>query len=203
MKNTIKVLGTHSLLCAIALVAIIGFSMAACKNDGGGGGNDNDNGPTSVTYIGNDEYGNVYQLEVSIGTTATITGYDGSGGAVTIPSQIGGKTVTSIGDMAFNDCTGLTSIIIPDSVTSIGSSAFVFCIKLASITIPNSVITIKDNVFEGCTGLTSVTFQGTIKSDNFGISFNGDLRDKFYATDETNGTPGTYTRSGTTWTKSS
>ena len=42
-------------------------------------------------------------------------------------------SVTSIGDYAFRNCTGLTSITIPDSVTSIGGSAFDGCSSLASI----------------------------------------------------------------------
>ena len=51
------------------------------------------------------------------------------------------NSVTSIGDYAFYNCTGLTSITIPNSVTSIGSSAFSRCKGLTSITIPNSVTT--------------------------------------------------------------
>jgi hypothetical protein len=53
-------------------------------------------------------------------------------GSVTIPESVeyNGKTykVTSIGNFAFNDCSGLTSITIPNSVTTIGYSAFSGCI---------------------------------------------------------------------------
>ena len=81
-------------------------------------------------------------------------------GPVTIPERVtyDGATysVTTIGDYAFSDCTGLTSVTIPSSVTSIGKSAFSGCTGLTSVTIPNSVTEIGDMAFEGCTGLKKI-----------------------------------------------
>ena len=68
------------------------------------------------------------------------------------------NSVTSIGEFAFSDCSGLTSVAIPNSVTSIGESAFARCSGLTSVTIPNSVTSIGSWTFYGCSGLTSVTF---------------------------------------------
>jgi hypothetical protein len=76
--------------------------------------------------------------------TATITGYTGPGGDVTIPTKINVLTVTSIGYYAFAYCSSLTNVTIPNSVTSIGDSAFMECTKLTSLTIPNSVTNIGD-----------------------------------------------------------
>ena len=70
-------------------------------------------------------------------------------------------SVTSIGGGAFSNCTGLTSVTIPDSVTSIGREAFYGCTGLTSITIPNSVTSIGDWAFSGCTGLTTVNWNAT------------------------------------------
>ena len=73
-------------------------------------------------------------------------------------------SVTSIGEWAFEGCTNLTSITIPDSVTSIGSSAFYGCSGLTSVTIGNSVTSIGNYAFDGCTGLTSVTIPDSVTS---------------------------------------
>ena len=81
-------------------------------------------------------------------------------GSVTIPSSVtySGTTysVTSIGSSAFDDCTGLTSITIPNSVISIGNSAFSNCTGLTEVTIPNSITSIGYYAFSSCSGLTEV-----------------------------------------------
>ncbi|MBQ2608017.1 MAG: leucine-rich repeat domain-containing protein, partial [Paludibacteraceae bacterium] len=65
--------------------------------------------------------------------------------------------VTSIGNSAFDGCSGLTSVTSPNSVTSIGYATFAGCTGLTSITIPISVISIGNAAFYGCSGLTSIT----------------------------------------------
>ena len=64
--------------------------------------------------------------------------YTGTGGAVTvsIDNKDRWMPVTSIGDRAFYDCTGLTSVTIPNSVRSIGSSAFSNCTGLTDVKMP-------------------------------------------------------------------
>ena len=79
--------------------------------------------------------------------------------SITIPNS-----VTSIGDGAFYDCDGLTSITIPNSVTSIGYQAFCYCDGLTSITIPNSVTSIGESAFWNCDGLTSITIPNSVTS---------------------------------------
>ncbi|MGM9851000.1 MAG: leucine-rich repeat domain-containing protein [Muribaculaceae bacterium] len=74
------------------------------------------------------------------------------------------NSVTTIGNYAFNGCTGLTSVTIPNSVTSIGNCAFDGCKGLTSLTIPNSVTTIGNSAFWGCTGLTSVVVPNSVSS---------------------------------------
>ncbi len=147
----------------------------------------------------------IYTYEVDEDATITITGCNKSAnGAITIPSKIDGKpvtrigdgafedctgltsvtlgnSVTSIGDVAFYDCSGLTSITILDSVTSIGACAFADCTGLTSITIPDSVTSIGYGTFDGCTGLTSITIPNSVTSIE-DAAFDGcaSLKDVYY-----------------------
>ena len=94
--------------------------------------------------------------------TVTITGLTESVGAAEIPSNIEGKTVTSIGDQAFR-YRSLTNITIPDSVTNIGNYAFYSC-PLTSVTIPGSVTSIGESPFFRCLSLTNVTISDGVTS---------------------------------------
>ena len=83
-----------------------------------------------------------------------------------------GDGVTSIGQEAFCDCTGLTSITIPASVTSIGSSAFCNCTNLTGVTIPDGMEAIGPATFAGCASMTRVTIPDSV-TDIFYNAFNG------------------------------
>ena len=95
---------------------------------------------------------------------ATITKYTGAGGAVTIPSTIGGYTTIAIGYQAFYYCATLTSLTISNTITTIGYQAFYSCTALTSVTIPDSVNSIGDNAFYYCTSLKSVTIGNNVTS---------------------------------------
>ena len=94
--------------------------------------------------------------------TLEITEYVGNSATYVIPSEIDGKRVTQIGYDAFNDCTELTSITIPDGVTIIGNSAFSDCTSLETVTIPNSVTQIYTRAFYNCTSLKEVTIPASV-----------------------------------------
>ena len=97
----------------------------------------------------------IYYNLISKAKTAEVTSGEGKyWGEVVIPRSITveGKeyTVTFIGAYAFENCSGLTSVTIPNSVTSIDGYAFKNCSGLTSITIPNSVTSIGGFAFNKC-----------------------------------------------------
>ena len=79
--------------------------------------------------------------------------------SLTLPSSI-----TSIGESAFRNCHGLTSLTLPAGITRIGSYAFEGCSGLTSLTLPAGITSISDYAFEGCSGLTSLTLPDGITS---------------------------------------
>lgn len=89
-------------------------------------------------------------------------------GDIVIPETVGYNgnvyKVVGIDNYAFYNCSGLTSITIPEGVTSIGEMAFYDCSSLTSVTIPEGVTSIGDYAFDGCRGLTSVTIPEGVTS---------------------------------------
>lgn len=129
----------------------------------------------TVTFRGTSyyEYSNEYSGSVTIPSSVTYNGtiysvtsigwfafYNCSGlTSVTIPNP-----VTEIGYSAFSGCRGLTSVTIPTSLKTIGERAFKDCQSLTSVAIPNSVTTIGDLAFYNCSALTSVSIGNSVTS---------------------------------------
>ena len=86
-------------------------------------------------------------------------------------------SVTSIGDGAFNENTGLTSVKIGNLVTSIGEYAFNNCTGLTSVTIGNSVTSIGECAFYYCYGLTgSLTIGSSVSSIGKNAFYNNGIK---------------------------
>lgn len=153
-KNYSKIM-----MLAVALMASLA-SFAETKIDGIFYNLDSEKLQAQVTF---------QQAQVGFDGSATAFSYTG---AVTIPQTVSfqGKdyTVTSIGEMAFFENIGLTSVTIPNSVTVIGDKAFNSCRSLTSIEIPSTVVTIGEGAFSGCDGLTSINIPGSVREIGMG-----------------------------------
>ena len=111
-----------------------------------------------------------YKITSLIDKTVKVTYYslddNGYSGDVTVPETVTYEgmeyRVTAINTFAFNDCTGLTSVTIPESITSIGNWAFSGCSGLTSVTIPEGVTAIGQGTFSECSGLTSITIPNNV-----------------------------------------
>ena len=129
--------------------------------------------PASVSYIGYSTFVSCNSLN-SIVVESGNTTYDSRNNCNAIietasntlitgcQSTIIPETVTTIGDEAFYNCDGLTTIAIPNSVTSIGYYAFANCDNLSSVDLGNGVTTISGRAFEYCYAMTSVTIPASV-----------------------------------------
>ena len=79
--------------------------------------------------------------------------------AVTLPDSL-----TSLSYSAFRACSALTAVTLPNSLTSIPNSAFDGCSSLVTIALPDSLISIGDWAFRDCSALTAVTLPDSLIS---------------------------------------
>ena len=115
-----------------------------------------------------------FTYEISNGSV-TITRYTGSASSVSIPNEIDGLPVKSIGLNAFWNIQSLIAISVPDSVTTIAPYAFSGCKNLSNISISKNVINLQEGLFYGCTSLTEFEINSniqTIGDSTFGVCTN-------------------------------
>ena len=106
-------------------------------------------------------------IEWGDGTSSNVSGYVQLSHSYTdglSSHTIKCSNVTSLGDSCFRDCTGLTSINIPNNVTSIERDCFFCCTGLTSINIPNNVTSLVEYCFYKCTSLTSINIPFSVTS---------------------------------------
>ena len=129
--------------------------------------------PTAPIYLSGNITANAetytfgdFEYSVKSDNTVEITKYKDSTNDtfVTIPSEINSYSVTSIGRYAFDGCTGLQSVNVPDSVISIGDGAFSNCSGLRNVNISNGVVNIGSYAFHKCIRIISIDVPESVSS---------------------------------------
>ena len=117
--------------------------------------------PSGVTEDG---FAYTLSTDESGTVTASITGYQGAGGAITVPEMVEEAAVTEIAGYAFSGCSTITSVALPTTLTSLGESAFRGCQNLGEITLPEGITELKAALFDGCTSLKSILLPDKLTS---------------------------------------
>ncbi len=109
-----------------------------------------------VTSLGEFAFCDTLLEEITLPNSLTSLGWgtfrDSNLKTITIPENV--KFIWGGG--VFQNCTNLTSFVIPDTVTSIGESAFYGCTNLKSIVLPDTLGHIGDYAFYNCDSLTTI-----------------------------------------------
>ena len=109
-----------------------------------------------------------YNLTAKMGIAEVVNNPNKYKGNITIPESVSyeGKAykVTRIGYEAFKECSGLSSVVLPNSIEVIEDFAFRGCRNLTSFTFPNSLKKISGFAFYGCTRIKSIDIPNSVES---------------------------------------
>lgn len=156
LRFVLKLQRSFHLGCWRSLIALVAIMLVPQAKAAVGDSFTDEN----FTYIVLTEEGTIGTVSVGMQSTSIPSG------AVTIPASVSNGdisySVVKLRDSAFDSCTNLTSIIIPDRVTYIGEYAFDGCSSLTSIEIPDSVTYIGSCAFSFCSNLTSVVIPNSV-----------------------------------------
>lgn len=98
------------------------------------------------------------------GFSVTILGYSGESENIVIPETIDNMTVQRIGLFAFESCSTIKTVQLPETITLIGEGAFMNCENLTEINFPESLEGIDKGAFAGCTSLSGdIVIPNTVK----------------------------------------
>ncbi|MCL1807362.1 MAG: leucine-rich repeat domain-containing protein [Oscillospiraceae bacterium] len=142
---------------SVLLVAILILAAGCSSGESGEGGGSWNEGNPQPKGPENPASDFEYKYDAAAGGVV-ITKYIGTAIKVRIPEKIEGEPVVEIGKEAFNR-SGIMEVYIPNSVTSIGDVAFYECTGLTGIMIPDSVTSIGRWAFINCPNLTA-TYKG-------------------------------------------
>lgn len=114
-----------------------------------------------------------------------VSGAGTATGDILIPLYYAGYPVTGISENAFENCTEVTSVAIPDSIKEIGGWAFAGCTALTDVNIGNGVEKIGYNAFENCVSLKSIAIPSSVGYLSSGLFYNSGIEN--ITVDESNG----------------
>ena len=156
------------LILLLALFTLSVMAITACSDNQGTISPNNQNHSDSIaTPLEFFEY----ERTTEYGGGIKLTDYKGSALDVVIPEKIESEPVVEIGKSVFEDCSGITSVTIPNTVIAIGDKAFDNCTDLTNIIIPNSVTEIGSYAFENCSSLTSITIPDSVTKTGYNIFY--------------------------------
>ncbi|MBQ8341860.1 MAG: leucine-rich repeat domain-containing protein [Clostridia bacterium] len=148
-----------SLLLALLMLSL---TMVACSSDEEGttgnlGTSTGEDEVKSYQPTENNPYADTFTYDY-VGKYIAITGFSGSAEkhTVTVPTKIGETVVTQIAEGAFDNCSNIAKIVVPEGIEVIGDNAFTGCAELTEVVLPTTLRSIGVAAFSDCAKLEKV-----------------------------------------------